>query len=140
MTSGRFHINGEASGSSSNNNEQHSSSSSSSTNNQLQQQQQQVNGAAAADIRENEKIRTFTFSSRERASSSSLAAREQPADGLEEVEIKIPEVINFRPTYDFPTFPFFQCYVMKWVEKANVGITRIKQASTRPSGFRPILI
>lgn len=94
MTSGRFHINGEASGSSSNNNEQHSSSSSSSTNNQLQQQQQQqVNGAVAADIRENEKIRTFTFSSRERASSSSLAAREQPADGLEEVEIKIPEVI-----------------------------------------------
>lgn len=100
MTSGRFHLNGEASGSS----EQNSSTSSNTTTATNTTGVASVgsgSGAAAGsgtvDIRENEKIRTFVFTSRGSSSSLQRVDRTHPAAAavhIEELEIKIPEVRN----------------------------------------------
>ncbi|XP_013099590.1 histone-arginine methyltransferase METTL23 [Stomoxys calcitrans] len=100
MTSGRFHINGEsATGSSSN--DHTSSSTTASTATSLQQQ---TNSATTIDIRENEKIRTFHFTSRGDSTSTLALQGERPTGSLlEEVEIKIPELLQ--SGYSFYTWP-----------------------------------
>ncbi|XP_075146641.1 histone-arginine methyltransferase METTL23 [Haematobia irritans] len=105
MTSGRFHINGDSGAPN-----EHSSSSTSSTATSRLQQQTTSSSATAIqhDLRENEKIRTFHFTSRgsSRNTSTALSLQEERPGGgcpLEEIEIKIPELLQ--SGYSFYTWP-----------------------------------
>lgn len=97
MTSGRFHINGEATGSGEHNSSATATSTTQTTNTTGAGggSSSSSGGSNSVDIRENEKIRTFVFTSRGSSSNLQRTERQQLATAagvLEEVEVKIPEV------------------------------------------------
>lgn len=90
MTSGRFHLNGEADGS-----EQNSSSSSATTTTTGVASSVGSSASGTTQTRENEKIKSFFFTSRGNTSSLERTERTHPpatTRHIEELEIKIPEV------------------------------------------------
>lgn len=108
MTSGRFHLNGEAAGS-----EQNSASTSATTTNTTGVVVGADSGgvgssssSGALDVRENEKIRTFVFTSRGANTTLQRSERAHTASSSghsEELEIQIPELLQ--SGYSFYTWP-----------------------------------
>ncbi|KAM7360151.1 histone-arginine methyltransferase METTL23 [Cochliomyia hominivorax] len=106
MTSGRFHLNGEAGGSNEHNSSTNSNSATTNTTGVASVGSNSSSVGQSADIRENEKIRTFVFTSRGGSSSLQRVDRTLPSAAtvhIEELEIKIPELLQ--SGYSFYTWP-----------------------------------